>query len=284
MKVRYIVSFLCLACLISITGCTGPLQKPLQVCPGSKSAEQALQKLRLHSENMLSFKATGRCRLSYYDNGKKRTENLQQVTILVRSPLEIYLQANISVVPKAVVAGANKDEFWLALRPNEISSFWSGQWSQLDSTQSLLLNPRTLLEAIGIVDIDLQADWSLANHGPYDILTKKENGITTKKIYIYCCDGSVRKIEFFDATGQISTVAELNEYKAVSENFSIPGRLEITRPAKSKEDSVSISFKLDSVKAQKMTEKQDTFFKPVSTRGFKNIYKLDNGQWTKESK
>jgi hypothetical protein len=283
MKIYRIASIISLAGLIFTIGCIGPVKEPLKVCQGGMSVEQALLKLRQHSENMLSFKADGQCRLSYYDNGRKRNENLQ-VNILVRSPSEIYLQGNVSLVPKAVIAGANKDEFWLALRPNELSSFWSGRWSQLDSTQNILLNPRTLLEAIGVVDFDFQADWSLTNEGPFDILTKKENGIITRKIYIYCCDGSVRKIEFFNITGRISTIAELSDYKAVSGNFSIPGKLEITRPSEHKEDVVSISFKLDSVKAQKMTEKQDAFFKPVSAKGFKNIWRLNNGQWTKESK
>jgi hypothetical protein len=283
MRTYRIVSFVLLAGLIFTIGCTGPLKEPLKVCQGGMSVEQALQKLKQQRENMLSFKAEGQCRLTYYNDGKKNNENLQ-VTILIRSPFEIYLQGNISVVPKAVVAGANKDEFWLALRPNEISSYWSGQWSQLDSTQNLLLNPRMLLEAIGVVDVDLQANWSLTNEGPFDILTKKENGIIMRKIYIYCCDGSVRKIEFFNTAGQITTIAEMSEYEAVSENFSIPGKLDITRPSEHKEDVVSISFKLDSVKAQKMTEKQDAFFKPVSAKGFKNIWRLNNGQWTKESK
>jgi hypothetical protein len=283
MNLRFIISFLCLAGLIFIVGCAPGVQEQLQVCPGSKSVGQSLDLLRQHSETMLSFAAKGNGRLQYYDKEKKRTEN-GQVTVYVKSPLEIYFQADISVVPKAVIAGANKDEFWLAIRPKEISSYRSGQWSQLNSTQSLLINPRILLEAMGITDVDLQSNWSLTNEGVYDILAKRENGVLVKKLYIYCCDYSIRKIEYFDSDGLLSTVAVLNDYKVVSDKFSVPGSIDITTSLQGqKKDTFNLALKFSNVQALQMTERQDGLFQPSSTKGFKNIYRLIDGKWIEQS-
>jgi hypothetical protein len=283
MNLRFIISFLCLAGLIFIIGCAPGVQEQLQICPGSKSVGQSLDLLRQHSETMLSFAAKGNGRLQYYNKSKKRTENMQ-VTVYVKSPLDIYFQADISVVSKAVIAGSNKDEFWLAIRPKEISSYWSGQWSQLNSAQSLLINPGTLLEAMGITDVDLQSDWSLTNEGVYDILAKRENGVLVKKLYIYCCDYSIRKIEYFDNNGLLSTVAEMKDYKAVNDKFSVPGKIAITASLqRQKEDTVNLSLEFNTVEERQMTAKQNVLFLPVSSEAFKHIYRLIDGKWIEQS-
>jgi hypothetical protein len=285
MNVRCITSFFCLAGLIFIIGCAPGVQEQLQICPGSKSVGQSIDTIRQHSEKISSFWAKGKCRLTYYDKGKKHpeTENMD-VTVLVKSGLEIYLQADIGLISKAVIAGSNKDEFWLAIRPDEISSYLSGQWSQLNSTHNILLNPRTVLEAMGVTEVQTQSDWSLSNQGVYDILTKKENGVIAKKIYIYCCDYSIRKIEYFDNNGFLSIVAELKEYKTVSNEFSIPGKIEITTSLeKQKEDTISLALEFGSVETRQITAKQDDLFRPSPAKGFKNIYKLIDGQWIEQS-
>lgn len=264
-----------------MSGCAPKMQKLLPICPGKKSAAEALAALQLQSQNMAPFYAKGKCRLQYYDNGKKRKENLD-IKLLVKSSTEIYFQGDLSIVPKAVVLGSNENEFWLALRPKEISTYWWGRWSELDSSQSLLINPRTLLEALGIAEIDMQADWSLSNEGPFDILTKRRQGHVTQKIFIYCCDYTIRKIEYFDLNGQTLTSAELNEYKNVSGKFSIPSRIKVTTFGRTKTDSISINLELGSIQLRQFSEKQSVFFKPVSMEGFKHIYRLVNGEWIEQ--
>jgi hypothetical protein len=275
-KARYFVIFL--TALLTLTGC-GPTKKPLLICPGKISEAEALTTLQSQSENMVSLYARGKSRLQYYDEkGKKHKENLD-VRILVKSSDEIYLRGDLSLISKAVILGSNQNEFWLAVSPKEISTYWWGQWSELDSSQSLLINPKNLLEALGTAEIDTQADWSLSNEGPFDILTKRADGVIIKKIYIYCCDYTIRKIEYFDLDGQALARTELDEYKEVTENFFVPGRLDITTVGQAKENSISINLKLGSIQHREFTERQDDFFEPYPTKGFKHILILDQGEW-----
>ena len=226
---------------------------------------------------MVSLYGKGKCRVQYYDEkGKKRKENLD-VRILVKSPVEIYLRGDVSLVSKAVILGSNEQEFWLAFSPKEISRYWSGRWSELDSVENLLINPKTILEALGIAEIDIQADWSLSNEGPFDILSKREQGLVTQKIFIYCCEYSIRKIEYFDLDGRIIASADLDEYTNITENFFVPSRIKVTTFGRSKEDSFNIDLNLGSIKYREMTESQDQLFEPAPTKGFKHIFRLVNG-------
>ncbi len=264
------------------TGCAPKMRKPLLICPGKESVADVLVALQLQSQNMTSLYAKGKSRLQYYDNGKKRKEDLA-IRILVKSSDEIYLRGDMSIVPKAVILGSNKREFWLALKPKEISTYWWGTWSELDSSESLLINPKTLLEALGITKIDIGADWFLSNEGPFDILIQRDKGVIIKKIYIYCCDYSTRKIEYFNTNGEILARVEMEEYKKITENFCVPSRIVVTTyGGDNKEDSFSIKLDLNSIKQREFTEKQSDLFKPVSRQGFKHVLKLVNGRWVEQ--
>lgn len=277
-KVKYFVT--CVTVLLALTGCGTGIKKPLLICPGKNSVTEALTTLQSQSENMVSLYARGKSRLQYYDEkGKKRKENLDVVKILVKSFDEIYLQGDISIVPKAIILGSNKREFWLAIKPKEISRYWWGQWSELDPSQNLLINPKTLLEALGIAEIDMQADWSLSNEGPFDILTKRKAGVIIKKVYIYCCDYTIRKIEYFDLNGQAVAHTELDEYKKVTENFLVPSHIKVTTFGERKEDSIIITFNLKSIQHREITGSQNKFFEKPQSQGYKNLYRLENGSW-----
>jgi hypothetical protein len=277
-KTKYFIT--CAIILLALTGCGPGTKKPLLICPGKNSVAEALTTLHMQSENMVSLYARGKSRLQYYDEkGKKHKENLD-VKILVKSFDEIYLQGDMSIVPKAIILGSNKHEFWLMIKPKEISAYWWGQWSELDPSQNLLINPKTLLEALGIAKVDLQAEWSLSNKGPFDILTKKADGVIINKIYIYCCDYTIRKIEYFDLDGQALARTELDEYKEVTENFFVPSHIEVTTfGSDKKEDSFSIAFDLSSIEHKEITARQNEYFERPAPRGYKNLHRLENGNW-----
>ena len=211
-------------------GCTPKIQKPLPVCPGKNTAAEALAALQAQSENMVPIFARGTCKLLYDPNEPKQNFNIK--ILLIKPPFELYLQADTGIISKAVVIGSNEKEFWLAARPNEIDSYWWGLWSEQNSgdAKGILINPRTLLESLGIAEIDTAAQWSLSREDGYDILTKKDQGVTVKKLKIYCCDYTVRTIEYFDNNGTPVAIAELNDYTQVTENFSIPASIEIYLP------------------------------------------------------
>ncbi len=274
------------AAIAILAGCTPKLQMPTEVCPGKKSVHEALATLRANSQNLVSFRADGQCYLEYYAEGKDKpsNENLIVQQLWVEPPVNLYLQGDKPLISKMVILGSNEREFWLAIRP-EISLYAWGRWSEQDSSEGPTINPRTLLEALGIGDIDTGEDWSLKNKGAYDILTKHERGAVTKKIYIFSCDYRVRKIEFFDSKGKVAAVAELDKYEDVTEGFFIPSLIKVTTYSESARDKPFIfTLKLQRLRPTKISEPQRKYlFTRKPPDGFKNVGRIVNGKLIDES-
>ena len=274
------------AAIAIVAGCTPKIQKPTEICPGKNSVDQALAALQSNSQNMVPFRANGQCTLEYYAEGKSKpqSESLTVQQLWVEPPVNIYLQGDKIAIPRAMILGSNKEEFWLAIRP-EISLYCWGRWSEQDASEGPTINPRTLLEALGIGEIDTAQDWSLSNQGPYDILTKRERGVITKKIHIFSCDYRVRKIEFFDSNGQVAAVAELDKYEEVSEGFFIPTLIKATTYSQSERDKpFSFTFDLQRIRPTQIKEQQRNYlFKRRPSEGFKNVGRIVNGEWIDES-
>jgi len=232
--------------------------------------------------------------LQYYDAEKKKPKKEPlTVRVLMKPPVEVYLQGDATLVPKAVVLGSNESEFWLALKPKEISTYWWGQWSEQVSSEGLTISSRTVLEAIGVVDIKAEENWSLSNEGAFDVLTRREppfslsqgsTGVVTKKIYIYSRDYLVRKIEYFDSNGQAVAYTELEGYKEVSDGFFVPALINIIAYRQnSDEDLLNINLHLMSIKPKEITEgMQNFFFNRPEPRGFEHILVNEGGKWIEQ--
>lgn len=273
------------AAILIFTGCAPEIQKPVEVVPGKESVAEALSVLKARSQNAVPLLAKGRCLLRYYDTDKKKHQKEPlTVRVLVKPPVEIYLQGDATLSPKAIVLGSNEREFWLLLRPGEISTYWWGQWSEQVSSKGLKINPRTLFEALGIMEIDAEENWSLSNEGDFDILTRRERGVVIKKIFIYRRDYLAKKIVYFDLSGQAVAFTELDDYKEVSERFFVPTSIKIiTYGQDNGEESLSINLDLKSVKPEEFSErKRNYFFNPPPQGGFKHILINEGGKWIEQ--
>lgn len=271
--------------ILILVGCAPEVRKPLEICPGKDSVAEAVSALESHWQNMVPLKANGQCLLEYYVEGKQKPQKEKfSVKLWVNPPVEMYLQGDVTLVPKAIVLGSNQDEFWLSVRAKEISTYWWGEWSQQDSSLTLMINPKTLLEALGIAAVDAQPNWSLSNEGAFDVLTKRERGVVTKKIYVYSCDYLVRKIEYFDVYGQVAVVAELDKYKQVLEGFFVPASIKIIERADDNpKESLSITLDLKSIKSTKITAKQqNVLFNRPQPRGIKRVIRIVGGNWIEQ--
>lgn len=279
MSAKFVLSIA--AAILILAGCAPEIRRPTEVCPGRESAAESLAALQSGSQNIVPLWAKGQCFLQYSADKKKHKENLT-VRVLVKPPIELYFQGDASLVPKAVVLGSNEQEFWLSIRPKEISTYWWGKWSQQDSPEGLIINPKTLLEALGVAEVDNDEDWSLSNEGVFDILTRRERGVIIKKIYIYSCDYRIRKIEYFDSNGRAVAYTELDKYKEISEGFFVPALIKVvTHDRNNAEDSFSITLNLKSVKPA--TEKQKNYpFNRLRPKGLKHQYRVVNGRWIEE--
>ena len=273
------------AAILIFTGCAPEIQKPVEIVPGKESLAEALSVLKARSQNAVPLLAKGRCLLRYYDTDKKKHKKEPlTVRVLVKPPVEIYLQGDATLVYKAIVLGSNEREFWLLLKPKEISKYWWGQWSEQDSSERLKINPRTLFEALGILEIGAEENWSLLNEGAFDVLTRRERGVVIKKIYIYSRDYLVKKIVYLDLSGQAVAFTELDDYKEVSEGFFVPTSIRIiTYGQNDGEDSLSINLDLKSIKPVKFSERQqNVYFNPPPQRGFKHILVNEGGKWIEQ--
>jgi len=282
---RKLIPYVSVVILI-LAGCESSIRQPTEICPGKASVAEALAALKSQSQNVVPLKANGQCRLEYHVEGKKKQQRENfNMKLWANPPVEIYLQGDKALVPKAIILGSNEREFWLSIRPKEISTHWWGNWSEQDLSEGLVINPRTLLESLGIGEVETQQDWSLSNEGTYDIISKRRQGVVIKKIYVYSCDYRVRKIEFFNRDGQAVAGAELDKYKEVSDGFFIPSLIKVTTYAQDTgESSFSITLELKSIKPATITEpRRNVLFKLPQPRGFTNVYRIVNGKWFKQA-
>ena len=270
--------------VFGFAGCAAEMKKPTHLCPGKKSAAESLALLEQRAENIVPLKATGQCLLQYYDEDKKLKKENFPVKLWANPPSEIYLQGDLAFDPKGIVLGSNEDEFWLAMKPKEISGYWWGRWSAGHYLDNMMIGPQILLEALGIVRVGPQENWLLLNEGGFDVLVKRQGTAENKRIDIYNCDYLIRRIEYFDA-GQPAAVAELAEYKEVIKGFFVPSVIKIVNLSEDNgEDLVSISLNLGSIKPASFTEKQrKRLFTRPEPKGFKHIYKIFESDMIEQS-
>lgn len=269
-----------------IGGCAAPGRPQLPVCPGKATVDEALAALAAREQQAVPFRGNGQILLTYHEPSKSKAKrhNLP-MSFLFNPPWETYIQGSIAADAKAVIMGSNEEGFWLALRPKEMSSYYGGDWSQAKTIEGLMMSPRVVLEAFGIIQ-DSEANagrWSLKNEGAFDILTQRdETGRLVKRVHVYACDYLVSKIEYYGARQKVVAVAELGRYKPVGENFLVPTRVKVTAlgPAK-RMDSIDIT--LNSPKLWDVKPKQrEVAFNPPDPNRFEHRYTLVDGQWIEQ--
>ncbi len=280
--------------LALLGGCVSQPQRPkLQVCPGKATVDEALQTLTARAGNAVPVWAHGRAVLTYHAPDRKKPERHSlDVVLRFDPPACLYLQGGPTGAPKAVIVGSNEEEFWLAMKPKEISSYYIGRWQDVRDFEGLVMSPRIVLESIGILSVPgtepNPALWKLENKGPYDILTQRDqSGRPVRRLHVYACDYSVRKIEYFDRRGKVAAVAQLDDYKPVGEkppmgSFQVPARIEVvsTRPDGRKD---SVTMEIGSPSTKPFTEKQrQQIFSPPAANNFEHVYHYEDGQWVLE--
>ncbi len=278
--------FFCFALgMLFFAGCVIEPPKPLEVVPGKESATEALSVLKARSQKAVSLLARGRGVFEYYDpENKKRKKEKLAVNVLMQPPFEIYLQGDATLVPKAIKLGSNEREFWLLMRPNEISTYWWGTWSEQNSAEGLMINPRTLFEALGFLETGADENWSLSNEGAFDVLTKQDRGVVIKKIRISRHDYLISEIEYYDSKGQALALAELKDYKEISEGFFVPASIKIIAYDQNNiAEPLGITLSLKVIKPKEFNEKQKKVFERPPFGTFKHILTNEGGKWIEQS-
>ncbi|MFH1615433.1 MAG: hypothetical protein ABIG61_10185 [Planctomycetota bacterium] len=278
-RYRFTATFL-LAFFAFSGGCSRLSSKEITPCPPKQTVEQVFSQAQAHSRGFLPLRASGRCRLHFHDEkGKEYKEDLS-IKLLVYPPRRIYLQGD-ALIPKALILGANDEDFWVWAKPKEIDSYW---WGKMDSPclAQMLLNPNTFLESLGILTFQSAGaqskKWTLAGQGRFDILQEySDDGTLQKKVYLDRCDYLVRKIEYFTSGVKPAIVAELDNYTQVRKEFFVPANITIQwRGQNSKSDSAVIKLRPGSMKIPDLSQsKQDRLFTRPVPKDVANIYEID---------
>lgn len=264
---------------ICMAGCGPKMRKPLKLCPGKATAEDAIAALGSQTKNIMPLKASGQCVCVYDVNGRPHPSESLRVQVRIEPPMNVYLQGG-SIIGKVIELGANDTEFWMAVKPKEVSTYTWGSWNDVGVRQcldQLWYGPRTWLEAFGVFKAASSADaaavWELAHDGPFDILTRKnQSGMLTKKVYIYCCDYLIRKIEYFDDAGRIAATTELDDYVPAVKGggWKVPKMIKVTGP---KDEMVTVELS-DISKAQFTDKQRKVIFQRPSSEGFEHVERV----------
>jgi len=275
--------------VVLMIGCAAPGPPSWPICPGKADVEQALSALAGQAEKATSFRATGECLLTWHapDSGKQKKNHLP-VKLWFDPPSQVYIQGSIALDAKAVIIGSNEDRFWLALRPKEMSSYYTGRWEETRTVEGLMMSPKVVLEAFGIV---VQAEepgadrWTLTNEGPFDILTLRDaEGRPVKRVSVYACDYTVYKIEYFDGEGNAVGIAELRDYESVVDGFRVPTHITVTAVGpEGRNDSMDIEISAMSMKVIPFSDRlKELIFTAPDTGRFEHVYTYRNGRWVAE--
>lgn len=289
-RILYLTCWLSAVCLVLAGGCAAPGPRQLPICPGKATVDEALAALSARGEQAVPFRANGSAILDYYDpDGDRQRRHRVALQLWFDPPTELYIQGSIGLDSKAVIVGSNAEEFWLALRPDEIDAYYWGRWDEAGNVEGLLINPRLVLEAFGIIvrpDTGVDSGlWSLSSEGPYDVLSlHSQTGELRQKTYVYTCDYLVHRIEYFDPYGALIAVAELEDYATVVEDFLVPRRIRVTTILpEQREDSIDVRFSF--WRAMKLSEKaREVYFNrnPDDMERFSHVYRYEDGQWLTE--
>ncbi len=141
-----------------------------------------------------------------------------------------------------------------------------------------MLSAEMLLESFGLIDFTDYQNWSLCHEGGFDVLVYSYARMVRKKVYIYNCDKKVSKIEYFDRSGEIYAVVELDKYIEIYDGASIASSIKVTsRVDGGVEDVFSIKIKSAKRTDYGDTQQEKLFARPPE-RGYKNIYRIIEGR------
>jgi hypothetical protein len=270
--VKYISGLIVICLCLSFAGCgRSRVFVKRQICPGAQSVDDAIGRVNSQTVNLESFRASGKSQIRYFSKENSFKERFN-VKIWLYPPYKVYLQGDIALDGRAIVCGANADEFWFWVRPR-LSSYWWGTWSDV-SAKSTLFNPRVLIEALGQVRFENRDCWHIENRMGYDILSCVKNGRVVKKVYVSPCDYKVRKIEYFSTTGQIAASAEINNYIDADGGFSVPAKVVVILGLDSGEP-FEISIDIKGVKDVDLSPKaRRRLFDRPDAEGFDHVMRI----------
>ncbi len=258
-----------------LIGCAATgIEKPEMIIRPAKTSIGQVIAAADSAASTQPIRAKGTLRFQEFNAGVAgHPENLNLQLRFV-PPYHLFLQAD-SILGEAIRLGSNAEEFYLRVKPNEVSSYFHGKWISADSCHSqLFISPQIILEALGDAGIDNSMKLSIENN--FYVLSRTGSaGNLLKKLYIDGQSYLIKRIEYFDANGDTILHLTLSNYTNDSDGITVPTALEISYYDDGNL-ATTVKIKLKDVKPFAPTEAQlkGKLFKLPNTKGFKNVYEL----------
>ncbi len=263
-------------------GCQAPLEEPLgpeiELLKGKPDIAAAVAAINAHREFVKPIQSRGKCLIEWFDDDGKPQSEKPDIQLRLVPPDHLFFKGDI-IVGEAIRFGTNPEEFWFRIKPKEVSSYWWGKRALARACGGQgQLGPESLLEALGVVEVD--ETWTLSSRPGYDVLTlKDDDGSAVKRIHVDWRDYLVRRIEHFDELGETSVVVNMSRYTDGTGELAgivVPTRIIIVY-LNMPNGGLMTDITLRDLKPYHPTEAQmkGKLFKLPPDKGFKNIYELD---------
>ena len=266
---RILLASVIFVLVFMLSSCAPPeVRLEEELCEGKANIGEAVVAIAAKRESMTPLRASGRCKLTWYDDkGKKRTES-PDVRLGFYPPHRLFFDGKI-LSQEIFRLGSNVDQFWFSMKQDSV--FYFGRRENAGKCRNKhLIDPANLLEALGVITVD--DTWELSHVMGQDILTKIADGKVQKRIYINACDYGARRIEYFNEDGEITLTAELSGRGDAARGLAYPTTINITS---SGSDGLALNIRLKNIKPLTDAQIKPKTFKIPGTKGFDNIFELD---------
>ena len=254
-----------------LVGCQPEKPQPVRQCPGKDLADQALAALETSASQLRPFVAYGSGKVSFYDekDSKPRNERIPTIKLWFKPPSNMRFWGDIAFNPRGLDVGSNEREFWLAAKPKEIGNIYIwGLWSKQTDATEMILSPKVLLQALGVIEAHEDQVWSFSPHKSGDVLTLyNDDGRIVKKVHIDNCQYRISSIEYYNHKQELVTTLRLGDYRNI-DGMYVPAEITImNHNYEGTEDTFEI--KLKSIKPEDKIKK--SVFERPDTKGFEEV-------------
>jgi len=261
--------------LLSVAGLSGCgfVGRSRLAVPGRATFEEAASALREQAAGFEPTQINGTCKLEYRDeDGKWRRLSPFDMKLWLEPPYNLYAEIFAAFGPEGkIFFGANQESFWLSIKP-EINTYWFGRWNDMQDVTELELDPRVVLESLGMIQFAPHETWQLENQRGQDVLICSDtaSGREIKRLFVNTKKYQLSRILYYDELGEVSVAVEMERYKVVDGKNGIPTGIRVTRYVDNKREG-RVTFALKQGRLRKFTDMhRRRMFQPIEPTHYNN--------------
>lgn len=253
---------------LCLPGCVQDPSPQLDTSPESRQI--LVNTIQEHAQRAQGFRAYGTSVHGFVDSdGKTRTLPPFGCTLFFKPPECIHLISKATATG-SIYLGCNKESFWMAIKP-EINTYYWGRWDQAIQEGVLPINPKVVLEAIGLIDLGDTERWVLEEEGDALVLTRPypEKRII-KKVYVDKKRLRIERIMYMNTEHVPLVVADLAGHRAIAKDFAVPTITRVT----AFEQGERVGWVTIKLKDFRLADLKDKLFKRPPDRSYEQVIEV----------